>query len=100
MSILEIVLVIMVTVWTVIFIGLGVAFFILLKSIKSSLDRINHILESAEHFTEGVETVGDGVKAAASSLMGLLGRRSGPQKIVNAIRDISSVESSKSRRRK
>lgn len=57
MSSLEGALVILVSVWSIIFIVLGVAVFIILRQIKKALDKINHILSRAEEVTEGVGTV-------------------------------------------
>jgi uncharacterized protein YoxC len=58
-------------IWTVIFLLFGVVMVIILISVKKTLDKINNILSDAEDFTHGVSVTG---KAAASTLMGLLGR--------------------------
>ena len=71
MGALETVLVILILVWTIIFIIVGIAVVIFLKGIKSALDRINHILETADSVAEGVSIP---VKAVAGALMGMAGK--------------------------
>lgn len=71
MGALEIALVILVTIWTVIFIIIGVAVVIFLKGIKQALDRINHIIETADSMAEGVSGP---IKAAAAGLAGIVGK--------------------------
>lgn len=81
MTNLDTALVFLILVWSVIFIIFGVAMVIIMISLKKSIDKINNILSDAEDFTHGVSVTG---KAAASTILGLLGkvkRSSEPKKI-------------------
>lgn len=69
MSPLELALVLLVTIWSIIFVVIGVSLVLLLREVKKALDSINHILENAENITEDV---GSSLKTAASGVAGLL----------------------------
>lgn len=71
MGALEIALVVLVGIWTVIFIIIGIAVVIFLKGIKQALDRINHNLDTADTVAEGVSMP---IKAVAGALMGMVGK--------------------------
>lgn len=66
MSPLEIALVVLVSIWSLLFIIIAAAMFILLKELKKALDKINNILEDAEHVASGVKVVASG----AASIFG------------------------------
>lgn len=55
MSTLEIALVILVSIWSLIFLIIALALLILLRQLKKALDKINNILQTAEDVTEGVK---------------------------------------------
>lgn len=61
MSPLEIALVILVSVWTFIFVIMAIAIVVLLRGLKQALDKINHILETGENMVEGVGAAASGV---------------------------------------
>ncbi len=61
MSALEIALVVLVSIWSLIFIIIAVAMLILLKELKKALDKINNILEDAENVTSGVSAAATGI---------------------------------------
>lgn len=71
MSPLELALVILISIWSLIFIIIAIALLVLLREVKQALDKINRILTSAEKFTEGV----GGFRAAANGIIKLLGKR-------------------------
>lgn len=61
MSPLEIALVVLVSIWSLLFIIIAAAMFILLKELKKALDKINNILEDAENVTSGVSAAASGI---------------------------------------
>lgn len=61
MSPLEIALVILVSVWTFIFVIMAIALIILLRGLKQALDKVNHILETGENMVDGANAVASGV---------------------------------------
>ncbi|MBI2011350.1 hypothetical protein HYS91_01145 [Candidatus Daviesbacteria bacterium] len=71
MSALEIALVILISIWSLIFVIIAIALLVFLRQVKLALDRINKILENAEDVAEGV---GAPLKMAAAGVAGLLSR--------------------------
>lgn len=69
MSILEIALVILVVIWSLIFIIIAVALVLLFREIKKSLDKINSILSTGEEMAMGAKALS---KVAGSSISALL----------------------------
>lgn len=66
---LELALVILVSLWSLIFLILGIALIVIMKQVTQALEKINRILQTAENVSEGV---GVPLKVAASSLMGFM----------------------------
>lgn len=71
---LETALVVLVIIWTLIFVVVAVGMFILLLGLKRALDKINRILDQGEDVAKGIGAVG---KAAAGGLAGLLIEKAG-----------------------
>lgn len=68
MSYLEIFLIIIVTIWTLVFISFGIALVFVLLQLKKALDKINHMVETAEEVTQDV---GNTIKRSASGVAGV-----------------------------
>lgn len=58
MGALEIALIVLVVVWTLIFVVFGIALIFILRGVKKSLDKINTILDDAHDFTHTVSKAG------------------------------------------
>lgn len=77
MSGLEVALIILVTIWSIIFIIVAVAVLFIFFQIKKAIDKVNQILQNAEDFTdraeEFVESVNSPMKIAKTigTLVGL-----------------------------
>lgn len=69
MSPLEIALVVLVSIWSAIFLVIAIAVIIMVREIKKGLEKLNKILDQAENVAEGFGTVG---KMAGAGLSGLL----------------------------
>lgn len=54
MSLLESALVVLISIWSIIFVVVGIFLIVLLVSVKKALDKINKILKTTENVTEGV----------------------------------------------
>lgn len=54
MSPLETALVVLISIWSIIFVLVGIFLIILLVSVKRALDKVNRILKTTENVTEGV----------------------------------------------
>lgn len=54
MSPLETALVVLISIWSIIFVVVGIFLIVLLISVKKALDKINKILKTTENVTEGV----------------------------------------------
>lgn len=54
MSPLETALVILISIWSIIFVVVGIFLIVLLISVKRALDKVNKILKTTENVTEGV----------------------------------------------
>lgn len=54
MSPLETALVVLISVWSIIFVVVGIFLIVLLISVKQALDKVNKILKTTENVTEGV----------------------------------------------
>jgi hypothetical protein len=76
MSPLEIALVILVSVWSLIFIIMAVAMIVLLLGLKKAIDKINNILGQGEDVAQGLGAIG---KVAATGASGLLLKMVGNQ---------------------
>lgn len=72
MALLEIALVILVSIWSIIFVIIAIALIIILSKVQKAIDKINHILETAEDVTEGV---GGPLKTIASTIFEFLRKR-------------------------
>lgn len=73
MSSLDTALVVLVSVWSIIFIIFGLAMIIILVQVKRALEKINHILQTADTVTEGVSIP---LNAALSSVNDWIRNRS------------------------
>lgn len=69
MTPLEIFLIIIVTIWTAVFIVFGVALVFVLIQLKKALDKINQMIETAEEVTQDV---GSSLKTAASGVTAIV----------------------------
>ncbi|MBI3485421.1 hypothetical protein HY025_00590 [Candidatus Daviesbacteria bacterium] len=69
MSPLETSLVILVSIWSIIFIIIAIALLIILKEVKKALDKVNSILDTTESITQGV---GGPVKTVVSTISAFL----------------------------
>lgn len=69
MSPLEIALVILVSIWSLIFLVMAIAMVILLIWLKKALDKVNRILEQGEEVANGIGAIG---KVATTGAVGLL----------------------------
>ena len=65
-------LLVLVVVWTVIFIIFGIAMVIILAGLKKSIDKINQILENANQLTQSLNTPAKAAASAAGVVMGLI----------------------------
>lgn len=79
MTPLETALVILVSIWSIIFIIIAAALIIILSKVQSALNKINKILDTAENVTEGV---GGPLKTVASSIFEFLRKRK-KKKLIN-----------------
>lgn len=77
MSALESVLVLMVVVWTVVFIGVGIGIFYILYQVKKAIDKLNNILQATENMANNVEAP---LKFAASKLINYFFKKKGESK--------------------
>lgn len=68
---LEAALIILVLLWSLVFLIIGIFLIVVIKRITQALDKINRILQTAENVSEGI---GIPLKAAASSLIGMARR--------------------------
>lgn len=80
MNTLETALVILVSIWSIIFIIFGVSMVVIFLSLKKSIDKINNILSEAEDLTHGVSVTG---KAVAGSILGFLNKNKQVKKMLN-----------------
>lgn len=69
---LETALVILVSIWSLIFIMIAIAMIFLLREVKRALDKVNHILETTEEVAEGV---GVPLKMAATGVAKFFNRK-------------------------
>lgn len=69
MTPIETALIILVIIWSIIFIVFGAAMIIILWGVKRALDKVNNILDDAEKISSGVTLP---LRAAAASIMGLI----------------------------
>lgn len=72
MTPIETALIVLIIVWSIIFIIFGVAMFIILLGVKKGIDKINSILDDAHTLTSGVSRP---IQAATNTLMGLVGKK-------------------------
>ena len=77
MTPVEIALVVLVSIWSLIFIIVAVGLIIVLYQVKKAIDKINKILQTAEDMTEGVGTP---LKMAAEGLKSWLNKKSNSRK--------------------
>lgn len=63
MSGLEVALIILVTIWSIIFIIVAVAVLFVFLQIKKAVDKVNQILQNAEDFTDRAEEFVDSVNS-------------------------------------
>lgn len=73
MEALDTALIILVAIWSIIFLVLGIALIIFLRQVKLALDKVNRILQNAEDFTEDV---GVPVRAVSATISRFLSHRS------------------------
>lgn len=73
MDVLQLVLVILVSVWTAIFVVVAVAVYLIFRSIKRSVDKVNNILDATEEIAEGAKIPS---KIAMAAVVGFLAKNS------------------------
>ncbi|OGE30913.1 hypothetical protein A2631_04495 [Candidatus Daviesbacteria bacterium RIFCSPHIGHO2_01_FULL_44_29] len=88
MTPIEIFLIIIITIWTLVFIAFGVALVFVLIQLKKALDKVNQMIETAEEVTQDV---GNSLKNAASGMAGLVTRNI----VTNFVKKIVSSKNSK-----
>lgn len=71
MNILEIALTILVSVWTVIFLMIAIAGFLIYRSIKKGLDKVNKFLDTTEEIAESASIP---TKVVVASIVGFMAK--------------------------
>ncbi len=66
MSPVEVALIILISIWSIIFVIVGISVFILFRQIKRTFDKLEHIVDTLENFTEDIAApVGKVIASAA-----------------------------------
>lgn len=73
MDILQIALVVLITIWTLIFVIIAVAIFLIFRAVKRAADKVNTILDSAEEIAENAKIPS---KVAMAAVIGFLAKNS------------------------
>lgn len=73
MGILEGVLVILILIWTIIFVVIGVGVWIIFRGVKKALNRVDHILDITEQKAEAFDLPS---KIAVASILGFMSKNS------------------------
>lgn len=92
MSGLEIALVILVSVWTIIFVILAVMMFIIFLAIKQTVDKFNHLIDQTERAAEEVQLP---LKMAMAGIAGMASKNA-----FDALRRLTSFGSNSKKNKK
>jgi hypothetical protein len=69
MTPVETALIVLVIIWSIIFIVFGAAMILIMWGVRKALDKVNNILDDAEKISSGVSLP---IRAAASAILGLM----------------------------
>ncbi len=86
MTPLETALVILISIWTIIFILVGVGMIILFFQIRRAVTKVNHILQTTEDIAERVEIP---IRTISAGILGFVGKMSA-QGITNFLKSKTS----------
>lgn len=73
MDVLQIALVILVSVWTIIFIIMGIAMYFIYRSVRRAMDKVNRFLDTTEEMAESARLPS---KVIMGAVMGFLAKNS------------------------
>jgi len=80
MGILEGALLVLVVVWTLVFVILAIASVVILSGVKRSLDKVNNILSDAEDFTHNVSKAGSPIRFISSAFSHFMDKKDSKKK--------------------